>query len=84
LALVFLLACSSSSTSDVADAPPGATADARAGAVDAAPPQSIDAGACATTLSSCLTVTCCDGLVCCTGNPVPPGQALCYPSMCPY
>ena len=79
MALVFLLACSSSSTSDIVpvDAPPGATADA--GAVDAAA-----GGSCATTLSSCLTTTCCDGLVCCTGTPVPPGQALCYPSMCPY
>jgi hypothetical protein len=82
LALVLFVVCtgcSSSTTSDVVvvDASPGSSS-ADATATD------LDGGTCGTSLSSCLTVKCCDGLVCCSGTPIPPGQAYCYPSMCPY
>lgn len=41
-----------------------------------------DAGACQNNGQSCLKNACCAGLKCCTGMPVPPGQAVCYKT-CP-
>ncbi|MCA9667351.1 MAG: tail fiber domain-containing protein [Myxococcales bacterium] len=41
-----------------------------------------DAGTCVQSGGSCLTSTCCKGLNCCSGVPIPVGQATCY-STCP-
>jgi len=41
-----------------------------------------DGGACMKNGQSCLVNSCCKGLKCCTGMPVPPGKATCYPN-CP-
>jgi hypothetical protein len=95
VAVIFVLGCTASSssslgtdggTADGAAAPDGPTAapDATtAGSPDARVATS-DAGSCAMALESCLTVSCCTGFLCCSGNPIPVGQAVCYFSMCPY
>src|SRR5215470_6792867 len=57
-----------------ADAPPVPGADA---------PAAPDGGTCGVSLDSCLTVSCCTGFMCCVGNPIPPGEARCYPGTCP-
>ena len=34
-------------------------------------------------LGSCLDTPCCGGLTCCSGIPIPPGEARCYGGACP-
>ncbi len=90
-ALIGVAGCTSSASSSVVDGSPGlgdaAVADSRpsdAPVADAPGASGGDGGACGVSLASCLSVDCCAGFVCCTGNPVPPGQATCYFSTCPY
>jgi Chaperone of endosialidase len=69
LALIFAVACTSGSCSS------------SNGAADA---MSDDGGTtCGQVGDSCLTISCCDGYHCCSGNPIPPGTAVCYSSACP-
>lgn len=38
---------------------------------------------CVENQGSCVDAPCCDGLDCCEGQPIPPGQAVCYQGPCP-
>jgi len=84
LLLLALVGCSSSTvaglTADGPAADGGSLSDARAPA-DAR--GSDDGGTCGLAGDSCENVRCCDGYMCCTGNPVPAGVSRCYVSMCP-
>jgi hypothetical protein len=73
---VLLVACGSTAL-------PLPATDGSVPGVDAAGGIADDGGICSAVGGSCLQVRCCDGYRCCTGTPVPPGEAKCYPGECP-